>query len=221
MKKLFVAGCSFSDNLPSPRNYGSKLANMLGYEYVHKAMGIGSNHRMWRHITNSVMKGELTSNDLLIVQYTTPERREFWSAIPRSKVMLPADCSEYYNEDGTILKFKMDSYSWQNNTLEKYFMKLYQDNFLSVEFERDVFEYQHYMFQSMLLQHKIPTVFYLSRYLNDYTLFDEFKKHSYTEPKSFVKDESTYMDPVNDRGHLNDEGHTQLAELLYNHIKSI
>lgn len=216
--KLYVAGCSFSDNLPSPRNYGSKLANLLGYEYVHKAKGIGSNHRMWRHITNAVMNGELTSNDLLVMQYSGPERREFWSAIPRDRSEEHADISEYYDDNGTILKFKMDSYSWQNNQIEKDFMKLYQDNFLSVKFEREVFDYNNFMFQSMLAYYKIPTVFYASRYLNDYAVINEFKDTVYYEPQEFINNESTYVNIVTDRYHLNDEGHTKLAEMLFDHI---
>lgn len=219
MKKLFVAGCSFSDNLPSPRNYGSKLANLLGYEYHHRARGIGSNHRMWRKLSHDIINGNLTSNDLLVVQYSNPERREFWSAIPRSKQELHADVSDYYDEDGSILKFKMDSHTWQNNQIERDFMKLYQENFLSEKFEREVFDTQNFMFQSMLAYHKIPTVFFKSRYLNNYTVIDAFTKYVFHDPVEFVNDESTYMDVVTDRYHLNDDGHTRLAELLFNHTK--
>jgi hypothetical protein len=220
MNKLYVAGCSFTDNLPIPHNYGSKLATLLGLEYVHKARGIGSNHRMWRHLTNAIMDKQLTSDDLLVVQYTNPERREFWSAIPRSKEELHADCSEYYDEDGTILKFKMDSYYWQNNKIEKDFMKMYEENFLSIKFEQEVFNYQNFMFQSMLLQHKIPTVFLYSRYNNNFYVNNEYKPHIFYEPKSFIDDESTYMDVINDRYHLNERGHTRLADMLHEHIKS-
>lgn len=219
MPKLFVAGCSFSDNLPSPRNYGSKLAEKLGYEYVHKAKGIGSNHRMWRHLTNAIQNGELTSNDMLVVQYTNPERREFWSAVPRSKQELHADISEYYDARGTILKFKMDSHQWQSNQIEKDFMKMYQENFLSEKFEWEVFNHHNFMFQSMLAYHKIPTVFYYSRYLNNYNVINEYKDQVFCEPESFINDESTFMDVVNDRFHLNDKGHSMLADMLYDFLK--
>jgi hypothetical protein len=220
MRKLYVAGCSFSDNLPSPRNYGSNLAKNLGFEYVHKAKGIGSNYRMWRHITNAIMNGNLTSNDLLVVQYTNPERREFWSALPRNKHEFHADVSEYYDENGTVLKFKMDSHTWQNNEIEKDFMKMYQENFLSEKFEWEQFNYHNFMFQNMLAYRRIPTVFYYSRYLNNFNVIDEYKNTIFTEPQSFINDESTYMDVVTDRYHLNDKGHEMLADMLYNFIKT-
>jgi len=221
MSKLFLAGCSFSDNHQAPKNYGSKLATLLGFDYKHLAMGIGSNYRMWRHVTNNILSGQLTKNDLLVVQYTNVERNEFWSAIERQFPENPeADISETYIQGGTILKFKIDSHGWHVNPIEAKFQKIYQDNFLSPTFEQEKFAVNNHMFQCMLDYHKIKAVFFYSRYLNGYPVLDAYKPYIYYEPKEFINDESTYMDIVTDRYHLNEYGHTQLADKLYNHIKS-
>jgi hypothetical protein len=221
MSKLFLAGCSFSDNYQAPKNYGSKLAKLLGVEYKHLAIGIGSNYRMWRYITNNILTGNLTKNDLLVVQYTNVERNEFWSAIDRKFPESPeADISETYPKGGTILKFKIDSHSWHTNPIEDEFQKMYQDNFLSPDFEQEKFLVHNHMFQCMLERHGIKTVFFYSRYLQDYPVLDSFKPYIYTEPKEFINDETTYKHIVTDRYHLSEDGHTQLADRLYNHIKS-
>ena len=77
--KLFVGGCSVSDYSQVNYVYGELLAKKIDCEYIHEASSCGSNWRIWRKIINHIMSGNLTSNDLLIIQYTTLERKEFWT----------------------------------------------------------------------------------------------------------------------------------------------
>ena len=77
--KICVAGCSFSDYTKVDKVYGEYLAEKLGYDYLHEGAGCGSNWRIWRQVYKNIRDHHLTSNDILIVQYTITERQEFYS----------------------------------------------------------------------------------------------------------------------------------------------
>lgn len=218
MKKLFVVGCSVSDNLHQSEVYGNLIAQKLGYEYVHMAMGVGSNYRMWRYATKAVLNKNLTSEDLLIVQYTGTERCEIWSDIERIRPVEHVDQSEFYPKGGTILKFKWDAYLWQEDQLQKDFLKLYQERFLSPKFEDEKFMVHNYNFQCMLAYNNIRTVFFKSRANNIYNVIDRYSPYSYMEPSNFIKDTQYSVDPINDKFHMNALGHSTLADMLYKHI---
>ena len=79
MRKLFTAGCSVSIRNNCKTSYPEELAKLLNYELVNCAAGCGSNYRIWRMITKHIIDGNLTSDDLVIIQYTDQIRREFWS----------------------------------------------------------------------------------------------------------------------------------------------
>jgi len=222
MKKLFLVGCSVSDNLPTEQVYGNLLAKKLGYEYVHMAMGIGSNYRMWRYATKVVMNKELTKDDLLIVQYTGVERDEFWSDYDRTRPMEHEDISETYPGGGTILKFKWDSHEWQDFELQKTFFKTYQERFLNPVFEEERFSVNHYNFQCMLAYHDIPVIFFKNRALcnniEHYNVIPRYEPYVYSETHENRIDKTIVVDPVTDPFHLNELGHMQLSESLYKHI---
>ena len=150
MKKLFVAGCSVSDYTKVDKVYGEYLSEKLNYEYVHEGAGCGSNWRIWRKITNHILNGNLTPNDLLIVQYTTIERREIWSRENYISKNEKIELREEYKDGGNIVRFKMGSHAWQQREGEKKFFKLYEENFLSDDFEKEVFKTQNVMFQTLL-----------------------------------------------------------------------
>lgn len=232
MRKLFVAGCSFSDYTKVDTVYGEIVAKKLAYDYVHEGAGCGSNWRIWRRITNAVIDGELTPNDLLVVQYTGIERQEFWSRFDQpkhcygfkgNKDKLPT--VEKSHEDGFLLRFKMDSYEWQDTDEDKEFHKMYQENHLSHEFAWEQFRVHSYNFQHMLLVNKIPTVFIrtwrnnTNLYENANTILDEFRPNMFVDV--FDRREYKYNLTEYDIGHMSQEGHELFADRLYTHINNI
>jgi hypothetical protein len=227
LKKLFVAGCSFSDYTHVEKTYGELLANKLNYEYVHEGAGCGSNWRIWRTITKYILNNKLSSDDLLIVQYTEITRNEFWSVLPQpSHSFWPSTPSKLKifekTKDGTIIRYKMGASGWQNNKKESEFLEMYENYFVSVNFAREQFMTQNYMFQKMLLSNNIRVIFINSpRYpvfMED--ILPEFVPYVFSEPISF-NDFSQYNLLPDDFGHMNQKGHEVFAEWLNSHIEKI
>ena len=132
MRKLFAAGCSISTRCYANTSYPEELAKLLNYELVNCTAGCGSNYRTWRMITKHIMDGNLTSDDLVIIQYTEPTRREFWSRFPKNN-----DNYKDEYDDGSILRFKFDSYLWQLTKEEIEFLRTYETNFVNDAFEKE------------------------------------------------------------------------------------
>lgn len=225
MKKLFVAGCSFSDFTKVEKVYGQFLAEKLNYEYIHEGAGCGSNWRIWRQITKHVMSGRLTPNDLLIVQYSGREREEFWSALDQPEWAFNAHTIEHLcvidkHIDGNIIRYKANSHVWQNNKEEREFFKMYEKYFVSIDFENERFATQNYMFQMMLLSKKIPVIFVRSHRippLTDSDILAEHRSYVFNEPYAL----SQYDLAPDDFGHMNQSGHEIFSEWLFEHINNI
>jgi len=230
--KLFVAGCSVSDYTLVDKVYGDFLAEKLNIDYIHEAAGCGSNYRIWRTITKHVMDDNLTDNDLLIVQYTNSIRYEFWSSIqrppspPKEFIDKRYICEEEY-DGGALIRFKLDSYQWQNNKIDTDFHETFQKYFLSEKYSNELFEINNYNFQHMLINKNIKTIFIypgrgpvpiLGKNLYD-MLLDEFKRNYYAWPYDSVNDRG--FDLPNDRTHFNQKGHECLADRLYEHITKL
>jgi len=216
--KLCVAGCSFSDYTKVDKVYGEYLAEKLGYDYVHEAAGCGSNWRIWRRVYQLIRDDVITSNDLLIIQYTITERQEFYS---RFRIDHSVDKKQNMREpfgDGDIIRYKMDSYTWQKTPQDKKFLKMYQQNHVDLDFAELQFECFHSMFQSYLKSNNINTIFFKSGYRSTLDLLPEF------EQKSFFKNDCSSPPnnlADNDHAHMNDLGHRRLAEHLHNHLAKI
>lgn len=217
-QKLFVVGCSYSDNVEEKFTYGKLLSDKLGYEYLHNALGLGSNYRMWRKVTNALIDGSLTANDLLIVQYTTIERQEFWSDHNRSDAPNHSDVSECYEKGGSIIKFKIDSYSYQKNKTEQDFLEMYQSHFVNIDFEREKFIYNNFLFQNALANLNINTIFIHNRYNSNFAVIDKYKQLEFYEPEILRTNPDFLFHPTLDPYHLSMSGHEYLANSLYNHI---
>jgi len=219
-KKLCVAGCSFSDYTEIDTVYGEILAEKLGYDYLHEAKGGGSNYRIWRRITNHVMNGTLTPNDLLIIQYTGYERDEFWSSLfPYPYV---GDFKDYEIYDtGILTQFKVHSHTWQHHPIASEFHLLKENHFSSYEFDTERFNCQHLMFQTMLLYKKIPTIFTRGIRISQlYEVLPEHEKMFFDDEKTNIFDVKYHLTP-DDYAHMNQEGHYVYADLLYDHITSL
>lgn len=228
--KLFVAGCSFSDYSNVSYTYGEKLATKLGVEYVHEASGCGSNERIWRVLTNHIRDDYLTSNDLLIVQYTTIERKEFWSHFEGTdSVPKTINLNEKYKHGGSLIKFKYGCGSWLKHNQEKTFCNQFEKYFLSIDYEKEKFSNQNLMFQSLLHLKKIPTVFLTTSYIgknepsSNYFSFKNSSLPDYLDTSfNWFKNETqkeTQLTPDIDYLHLSEFGHQVLAEDLFTFIK--
>lgn len=78
--KLFSAGCSIADRTHTTHCYGDYLAERMDYDYVHLAGGGGSNYRSIRQIVQAVASGEATPDDMIVIQFTDPTRKEMNSS---------------------------------------------------------------------------------------------------------------------------------------------
>ena len=226
MKKLFVAGGSFSDYTRVDKVYGEFLAEKLGYEYIHEGAGCGSNWRIWRTITNHIMTGNLTSDDLLIVQYTGREREEFWTDFPQPDRAFLPNTTEHLtiidkcNNGGVLIRFKANAGSWQWNDEEVNFFNKYEKYFVNVHFENERFRAHNFMFQHMLLSNNIKTIFVCgSRVppLLEKELLPEFRKSSY----NMLSIDPAHNLAPDDVSHMNQLGHEVFAGWLYDHINKI
>ena len=221
VKKLIVAGCSMSDRTGVDKAYGDYLSESLGYEYVHEARGCGSNHRIWRRITQMVMDGTITDNDLLLIQYTKAARHEIWSRHEKDgldfdlhqRELNPADVivlRELY-KTGNILRYKTDSARWQAFTEERQLFKLIEENFLDNDWELDKFKHLNFSFQHMLSSMKIPTMFLrMGGYCPPEPWYTKLPEHY--EYVDWVA--STFRDCAlseTDNAHMGDHGHKRQA----------
>ena len=219
--KLFVAGCSISDYNPysNVNNvYGNHLSRLLDCEYVHEGAGCGSNHRIWRKITNHIIDGNLTNDDLLLIQYTEKSRTEFFSNIPfpYGRTHLN-NLSEDYN-DGKIIRFKVgDNESYGRLNKEREFLNLYEEHFLDRDFVEDEFKYHNYMFQHMLKNNGIKTIF-LKHFYNGDGLIEPFSGNSFQTDYKLL-DNPKYRVSDIDHTHFSEEGQNVIGEMLFEHIK--
>jgi len=225
--KLFVAGCSFSDYTKVEKVYGEFLAEKLGCEYVHEGAGAGSNWRIWRTITTHVMSGNLTSDDILVVQYTGREREEFWTDFPQpDTAFLPRTIDSLNTIDrcangGNIIRFKANAGSWQNNPEECDFFKTYEKYFVNIHFENERFRAHNFMFQHMLISNNIRTIFIRGirvPLFPDKEILPEFRPYVYD--MGYEYDPAHNLSP-SDTSHLNQLGHEVFAGRLFDHIVKV
>lgn len=214
MRKLFTAGCSVSTRNSCKTSYPEELAKLLNYELINCAAGCGSNYRIWRMLTKHIMDGDLTSDDLVVIQYTGPSRHEFFSRfLPGGDVNL----EESY-DDGKLIRFKADAHLWQKEQEEIQFFKLYEENFINEKFEWEVFNTNNFNFQHMLKNNNIKVIFIKTGRMNadvDIFMLDEYQKiQFYDESNSDWSNNQTESDGC----HFSDKGHILMANNLYNHI---
>jgi len=227
INSIVIAGCSFSDWSQVDYNYGEYLGQNLNLPIKSYSSGCGSNFRIWRKLTKAILNKEITNKDLLVIQYTNPDRKEFWSSHashhdfdykPSGNSYKGSPMRDKYL-DGDIIKFKMGASTWQSVKIEKTFFQLLEENFTSEEYDIEVFINNHVMFQSLLKEFKIPTIFLKTNYISiagDIPIIDcDF--HHYLDVRHIQ-----IIDLCNEEGcsHLNDEGHQKLANILTEYINT-
>ena len=223
VNRLIVAGCSFSDWAEVETNYGEYLAEELSKPVIFYTSGCGSNQRIWRKLTKAIINKEITEKDLLIIQYTTPERKEFWSTHSSNR---KDDYTRQGNPykgspmrekylDGELIKFKVDAHQWQSVTEEKEFFKLYESNFLSTDFELEIFNTTSFMFQALLKEFKIPAIFLETIYTLPWPKL-ECDLHHTVDIKPLHVGSSCLEEYC---VHLSKEGHQKVGSFLAKYIK--
>ena len=227
VNRLIISGCSFSDWSQVEYNYGEYLGQNLNLPTSFYTSGCGSNFRIWRRLTADIVNKKITDKDLLVLQYTNPDRKEFWSAHsslhdfdykPSGNPLKGSRMRDKYL-DGDIIKFKMGASTWQSVKEEKTFFELLEENFTSEDFDNEVFINNHIMFQAFLKEFKIPTIFLKTTYISivgDIPMID-CNFHHYLDVRHIQT-----LELCNEEGcsHLNDEGHRKLANILAEYIKT-
>ena len=218
MRKLFTAGCSVSTRNSCKTSYPEELAKLLNYELVNCAAGCGSNYRIWRMLTKHIMDGNLTSDDIVVIQYTGPFRHEIWSRFDMDSMKsVDINMTEPYDA-GRLIRFKTDAHLWHDIKEEKEFFKLYEENFINEKFEWEVFNINNFNFQHMLKNNNIKVIFIKTGRMNvgvDIFMLDEYQKtHFNDKSNSDWSNNQTKTDGC----HFSDKGHILMANNLYNHI---
>lgn len=247
--RLFVIGCSFSDLCRVDRCYGDYLAELLDLEYKHLARGVTSNDRMWRVLTKHILDGTITSDDIVVLQYTEFSRREFASYGHNYEDYFNPESSTYDGPNekftGSLRKddvyfvshFKADSYTWQANDCDKEIHNAYQKNCAVYEFDVDYFHTRHRQFEALCELHNIKLVIFWTDYpplsVTDIdTVIGEYGRENLLLERTYLADLTQAErdglvlgynggDPeIWDSSHLNDSGHRLTAKHIAEHIRN-
>lgn len=237
--KVVVGGCSVSNSWERETSidevYGQILANQIGADYVHHSVDGGSNYRIWRKITQMVMNNAITDkfeifppeevitkNDVVIIQYTQPTREEYFSIKDSNESNIRDESEECEVDDGgNIIRFKLDSQNIPNlNKHEKKFFDLKEKYFTSNMFDKERFEYNHYLFHNLMMSKGIKVVYLVSakRPLSNYSLGyrNLFNKNGEVHCTLF-EDKDEYLRHINgfvDHYHFSKKGHQYVADEL-------
>jgi len=227
VNRLIIAGCSFSDWSEVEYNYGEYLGQNLNLPVSFYTSGIGSNFRIWRKLAKAIIDKEVTDKDLLVIQYTNPDRREFWSAHSSLHEVDYKRCGNPYKGStmrekylgGELIKFKMGAWEWQSVEIEQKFFKLFEENFVSEDYDVEVFINNHVMFQSLLKEFKIPVIFLRTNYTSivpNIPMLD-CSFHHCLDVRYFHTIELCNEEYCS---HLNDKGHKELANVIAEYINT-
>jgi hypothetical protein len=165
--KLIVCGCSYSDRTFVDRCYGDYLSEMLDKQYVHLAKKGASNDRAWRKATEMILRGQIDSDDILLVQYTDLNRREFPSNNLKSAhvgtevVESMSDMHKSY----AVSDYKIDSYTWMDDAYDAELHQAYQNCSTYTGFDEDYARFRHSQFEALCKLHGITLVVLVVRYI--------------------------------------------------------
>lgn len=216
--KVCVAGCSVSDRHMISRCYGDLVSEQLGAEYVHLAASSGSNDRTWRLVTDIVVKGEITPQDLLVVQYTEVTRTEFWYEQRPTR-----DCEQSWDQ-GSVIKFKINkirpsAIELVSKDVAKFY-RMYQRHFLNKNFEQERFRLRHSEFQCLLVHYDIATVFVDTTRIGpgDYDIMAQGRLTRFRDSSNKIPENnlSRY-----DACHFSQKGAGLIAHQLVEHVRSL
>jgi hypothetical protein len=238
--KVVVGGCSVSNSWNEETSidevYGQILANQISADYIHHSVDGGSNYRIWRKITQMVMNNDITDkynmpppeevitkDDIVIIQYTHSCREEYFSIKNQTNESIIKDESEEceVDDEGNIIRFKLNSQDAPNlNRNEKKFFGLKQTYFTSTNFDKERFEYHHYLFHNLMIRKNIKVIYLMSakRPLSNYSFKDRnlFNKNGEVHCVLF-EDNNEYLRHIDgfiDHYHFSKKGHEYVADEL-------
>jgi hypothetical protein len=169
------------------------------------------------------MRGEITPQDLVVVQYTGAERREFWSRFRANKNLPSTRPIREPYQDGYLIRYKSGANAWQAHPKDCEFFKAYEENHVCVAYDQEWFALQHYQFQLMLKAHAIPCIFITSRIAvneTDIDLIEPYAQCKFHEPFAFKADRQNWYSDT-DSAHFCDHGHRRLADILHAHVNKL
>jgi hypothetical protein len=237
--KVVVGGCSVSNSWNEDPSidevYGQILANQISADYIHHSVDGGSNYRIWRKITQMVMNNDITDkynmpppeevitkDDIVIIQYTQSCREEFFSLKNPQEITNIRDEVEEceVDDDGNIIRFKLDSHSIPHlNKYEKKFFELKEKYFTSINFDKERFEYHHYLFHNLMMSKGIKVVYLMSAkrplsysltYRNLFNKNDEVHCILFEDNNEYLR----HIDGFIDHYHFSKKGHEYVADEL-------
>tara|TARA_B110000285_G_C15001599_1_gene551698 strand:+ start:344 stop:1102 length:759 start_codon:yes stop_codon:yes gene_type:complete len=243
MAKLVVAGCSYSDRTKVRLCYGDYLSKMLGYKYIHLARGSSSNDRSWFKLSMQIIHGEITSSDIVILQYTDLFRKLLPSTPPyknpTSLFNTPGQIETHNTAYGKMhtSDFKMHSHQWQEEDENKILHKAFEDFGICTEYDCAMFVSKHKQFEALCEVNNIKLVVLLNRYTNirpdddvpldlSSVLGEQVRNRSIHEDTVILQGNETLPAPhdlgwignVYDSAHLSKAGHKALAAGLHQHL---
>ena len=138
------------------------------------------------------------------------------------------------DDDGNIIRFKLDSHSIPHlNKYEKKFFELKEKYFTSYQFDKEKFDYNHYLFHNLMMSKGIKVVYLISsktplsnygfQYRNLFNKNGELHLNLFedtNDQKVFTHDEYLrYNNGAIDHYHFSKEGHKYVAIELEKFIK--
>ena len=241
--KLVVCGCSISSTTKVKRAWGHYLSDKLDVDYLHLATGCGSDKRGFRRLTQAIIAGDVDENSLVLFQPTEVTRREIPSHATPEEYEKHIAKTQAGDADigatpilektltGRIVSFfKVDSYEWQPNHLDKLVHLHTQQGpgCLDSHFDAEMLSVYYYMLESMCKQKNITlvTIWDGTRGWLDVLkthkssqirlIGDAFDRELWFRVDDFwTNHERTVvyaLDPPEDRAHFNTAGHIKLAD---------
>lgn len=223
-RKVVVAGCSVSDYTHVDKVYGEMYSKKIKARYLHEGAGCGSNYRMWRKLGHHIMSGNVTKDDIVILQPTQLARREYYSPFTAGGEHLHGSngkslLNETYNSEGSIVRYKPNAHTdvLSAHPIEKKFSEL-RDNFFDPDFEAETFRNQMNMFQALCSCKDINLWIIDVGYVNN--IQDCIWNKSKSINMKWIRMSHPLMDPKHgrDTGHFSQEGHRVAADTLLNTI---
>ena len=227
--KIFTYGCSVSSYYSTSKTYTDYISDILKCESVNFSMTCGSNDRSLRLVNNHILDNTITSNDLILFQYTSPERKEFWSkhlSPFERKLVHKNDVTREDFKNGQIFPYKMGVYG--DHEIEKKITKLYEDNFVEPQFDAEHLRGRHAGLLALCQVKNIPIVF-ISGYANQMFLnweivedpvgVDRFMDVNFKDMRSVNKYLPSLPDGSFDISHFNEEGHKEISNRIFRILK--
>ena len=241
--KLVGCGCSFSDYCGNPTfTFNAYAADQLGIPYLDLTAGASSNLRWTRILTSEIRKGNITKDDLIVLQFTNPGRTEFvtdvarnytnwgfptWNAITNPKYdtsvhQAGKPLDEMYNDKFWLLRHMPQSGNWADNKILEDWHKAYMKYFYCEEYSKELFLNQIFSLQHILKEFNV--IYIYTGYINHDIKLEPFiemlnNNTCVIEAMSMVNKEITpdmkyCLAPPHDCAHINLAGHEVIGRTI-------